>query len=165
MFVRELTRMSDIYCQLQEHGISLLGFFVRFTSKRVDLERERCVGRRLFQKSNSQEGCSSVSRNSEGSFEEVTFLHDMGGYMRSIGTHSPFDRQLLYFFVKRTFGCELESCGNIGAIVKERAEDTLIDLPDDPEIWKKTLIQVLNGMETDLFSSYLTSSTTVINCQ
>ncbi len=107
-------------------------------------------------------------RNREGSFEDVTFLHDMAGCMRANATHALLDEQKLDFFRFSGYGRwpgkspDMNPAESVGAIMQERVERALLDVDPkdiDRELLLETTTQVLEDLKTDrnLFKNLLHS--------
>ena len=107
-------------------------------------------------------------RNREGSFEDLTFLHDMAGCMRANATHELLDKEKLDFFRYSGYGRwpgkspDMNPAESVGAIMQERVERALIDVDPkdiDCDLLVETTTGVLEGLKDDrnLFRNLLSS--------
>ena len=107
-------------------------------------------------------------RNREGSFEDVTFLHDMAGCMRAKLTHELLDNENLDFFRFSGYGRwpgkspDMNPAESVGAIMQERVERALLDVEPkdiDRDLLVETTTEILEDLKTDrnLFKNLLCS--------
>ena len=92
-------------------------------------------------------------KNRQGSFDDITFLHDMAGCFRSAGTQQMMEDEGLSGFGSSGPGRwpgnspDLNPAENVDAIMKERIEEILLEASEEElnsrELLLQTIIDVL----------------------
>ena len=114
-------------------------------------------------------------RNREGSFQDVTFLHDMAGCMRARASHELLDERKLDVFRFSGYGRwpgkspDMKPAESVGAIMQERVERALLDVDPkyiDRDLLLETTTKVLEDLKTDrnLFKKLLCAHVFVCIC-